>query len=183
VGRAAADDVPFVAQARGGPTPFEPHRGQIAATPILPLHALESIAEALVRVEVGGVARHALQMEALGGAPCEDVRDRLTLMGEPSPMSKSWPRILRRRPRRKPTPRGGLPHLQEEPSVHGDATARRERLAARGSPRERDGQPRRLPAWRPGPPGERQQITARFVYPEDGASFGVRFFSRTVKPS
>jgi hypothetical protein len=43
---------------------------------------------------------------------------------------------------------------------------------------ERYAQDRRLPARRPGPHYQGQQIEAGLVYPDDGAPFGGRFFSR-----
>jgi hypothetical protein len=65
--------------------------------------------------------------------------------------------------------------LHEEAPCRRDAAAGGEMVVG-----ERDAQDGRLPAGRPGAHRQRQQGEARLLYPDDGAPFVARFFSRVV---
>src|SRR5258706_253316 len=75
-----------MAQPLFGPAQRERQLPQVAAAQIAPLDALEIVPDALVRVQLGGVAWQLLQVHASGTAPTQEVLDGLAAMnGRPVP--------------------------------------------------------------------------------------------------
>src|SRR5258708_15468731 len=68
--------------------------------------------------------------------------------------------------------------LHEQAPGSGDAADGREMVMG-----ERHAQEGRLPAGRPGPHGQRQQVEPRLIYPNDGPAFVGRFFSKAGQRS
>jgi hypothetical protein len=127
VGRAAADDVALTAQALLGPTQFQAQFGQIGAAAVLELDALQVVPDALIRVQLGRIARQALQMQALGRPRRQEVLDRLPFVdGGPIPDDEHLAADLAQQHPQKADHRLGgvrlLLHLQKEAPVQGDAT-------------------------------------------------------------
>src|SRR5260370_39785867 len=96
-------------------------------------------------------------------------------MGAPSQITTIGPEILRISTRRKPTTAAALYEsgrtcMNKRPS--GVIPLMKDQMIAR----QLDPQHRRLPAWRPGAHCHRQQIKARFVYPDDGCLVLLGFF-------
>src|SRR6266852_7151079 len=103
-------------------------------------------------------------------------------MGAPSQMTSNLPWILR------------VPHaqeaddiraaiglvlrLKEQPSLGREPPHRRQVVV-----RQRHAQDGRVPTRRPGAHGHRQQGEAGLIYPDEGASFGGRFFSKAGQRS
>jgi hypothetical protein len=63
--RAAFDDLLFVAQAFSGSNEFAGHMLQAATADIAQLHSLEIIPDALIWVQIRGVARQLFQVPAV----------------------------------------------------------------------------------------------------------------------
>src|SRR5258708_19831323 len=103
-------------------------------------------------------------------------------MGAPSQITTIGPEILRISTRRKPTTAAALYEsgrtcMNKRPS--GVIPLMKDQMIAR----QLDPQHRRLPAWRPGAHCHRQQIKARFVYPDDGCLVLLGFFLMAVPRS
>ena len=80
MGKAGLNDGALVPQAFFGPAPRQRQRGQIWAAESGQFDAFKVVPDAFGRVEVRGIARELLEVEALGGASCEEVLDRLATM-------------------------------------------------------------------------------------------------------
>src|SRR5258706_4753234 len=171
------DDRALMAQPLFGPAQRERQLPQVAAAQIAQLDALEIVPDALVRVQLGGVAGQLLQVHASGTAPRQEVLDGLAAMnGRPVPDHQELATDLAQQHAQEADDIrrvvGTLLGLQEQAPVRREAADRREMVMS-----ERHAQQRRLPTWCPGPHGQGQPVEARLVYPDDGASFVGRFFS------
>jgi hypothetical protein len=149
---------------------------QLAAADIAQLDALEGVPDALIRVEIGRVARQLLQLQALGRPRAQEVLDRLPVMNRRAiPDEQQLPADLAQEHAQKADNRFTvvvvLTHLQEQAPIQRDGADDREVVVGEGH--AQDGG---LATWRPGTHGHRQQIEARFVYPDDGCSLFVRPF-------
>src|SRR5690348_11156449 len=71
------NDGAFVTQAFLGPTQGESQLGHVMAAASAELNALAGVPDALVGVELRRIPRQLLQMQPLGGAPPQEVLDRL----------------------------------------------------------------------------------------------------------
>src|SRR3954453_11400731 len=73
---AAAENVALVAEPLDGQAQFKPQLVQIGAAEVAQFDVLEIVPDALVRIQVRGVARQLLQLEARRGLLCQEVLDR-----------------------------------------------------------------------------------------------------------
>lgn len=64
MGKATGDDVTFVAQALGRGAQGLPQLREVMATAVAQFDVLEIVPNTLVRIEIGGIAGQAFQMEA-----------------------------------------------------------------------------------------------------------------------
>src|SRR4051794_36591855 len=165
---AAAENVALVAEPLDGQAQFDPQLVQIGTAEVAQFDVLEIVPDALVRVEVRGVARQLLQLEARRRALRQEVLDGLRAMDRrPIPNHKQLARNLAQEMLQKLDDRGAperpLADLEEEPPRVGEAADDREMIAGTGYPEDR-----RLASRGVGPHQARQQIEARLVYPDDG---------------
>src|SRR5690348_2473404 len=77
---AGLNDVALVAEPFFGPAQDESQLRQVMAAGIGEFHALEVVPDAFVRMQLRGVPRQLLQVQALGSALAQDVLDRLAAL-------------------------------------------------------------------------------------------------------
>ena len=77
---AALDDVTLVAEASGGEAEVTSEVSQVLAADVGQVDVLEVVPDALVRVEVRGVAGKLFELDASGAALGQEVLDRLAAM-------------------------------------------------------------------------------------------------------
>ena len=75
--RATLNDLRFVAQAFSSPKELCLQVVQVGAADVAQLDTLEIIPDALIRIEIWGIARQLLQMQAFGGPSLEKVFERV----------------------------------------------------------------------------------------------------------
>jgi hypothetical protein len=177
------DDVTLVAKPSGGESDLVSQVGEGLAADVAQLDVLEVGPDALVRVQIGGVARELLQADALGAFPGQEVLDGLApmdrgavpehqeLAGEMAEQMLEETNDVRARVR-------VLLHVQQQSPVRGDAADDREVIAA-----QRQSDEGRPAAWGGGPDGTGQQVEAGLVDPDDGPSFLVSPFLRAGQRS
>jgi hypothetical protein len=178
-----ADDRAFVAQALLGPAQRQSQRGQVGTAEIAQLDPLEVVPDAFVRVQLGRVGGQLLQVQPFGAAFAQEVLDGLAAMdGRPVLDHQELAADLAQQQAQESDDIGRavgvILGLHKETAVGGDPADRGEMVA-----REGHAQDRRLPARRPRPDRHGQQVEARLVYPDAGASFLGRFFSKAGQRS
>ena len=77
---ATVDDVPLVAEASGGEPELAAQVGEVLAADVAQLDVLQVGPDALIRVQVGGVAGELLQADPSGASLGQEVLDRLAAM-------------------------------------------------------------------------------------------------------
>ena len=170
---AALDDGPPVAKTSGGEPEVVPQVREIHAADVAQLDVLEVAPDALVRVQVRGVAGELLQADALGGALGQEVLDRLTAMdGGAIPEHQEFAgdvaeQVLEEADDVRALV-GLLLHQHQQSSRRGNTADDRQVVAAQRQPE--DG---RLPARGVGPDRAREEGEARFVDPDDGSALLV----------
>src|SRR5260370_14787156 len=180
---ARLEDRALVAQALFGAAQRTGQLGQVAAALVAQLDPLEGVPDALVRSELGGVARQLLQVQSRGGARPQEVFDGLAAMDRrPVPDDQQLAAHLAQQHPQEAHDVVGvirpLLGLHEQAALWRDPADGREVVVG-----ERRRQGRSLPTWRPGPHGPGQQVEAGLVYPDDGPTFFGGFFSRAGQRS
>jgi hypothetical protein len=174
---AGVQDIAFVAQTLFATTKRSPQVGQVSATQIPQLDALQVVPQPFNRIELGRIAGQALQVQPLGGAACQEVFDGLTVMNRGAvPDDEQFAGDLAQEQPQEADDIGrvvgAVLRLQKDPSRWGERADGREVVMG-----QRDAQHWRLPAGRPRAHGQGQEVKARLIYPDDGALFCDRFFS------
>lgn len=165
----------LAAEPTDGQSEFPGEFIEIVAAPVPQLDPLEQIPDALIGVELRGVAGQAFQVQPLRCTGGEEVLDRLTVMDrrtvpDHQQLAPHVPQQLaeegddRRPAERLPLDVGEQPPVRRDGADHGEVVAR-----------ERDAQDGSLTAWGIGARDERQQIEGGLVYEEDRAVFGAGF--------
>lgn len=170
---AALDDGPPVAKTGGGKSEVVSQVREVQAADVAQLDALEVAPDALVRVQIGGVAGELLQADAPGAALGQEVLDRLAVMDrraipEHQEFAGDVAEQVLEEAHDVRALVGVLLHVQQQSSIRGDAADDRQVIAA-----QRQAEDRRLAARGVGPDGAGQQIEAGLVDPDDGPSFPV----------
>jgi hypothetical protein len=147
------------------------------------LDVLEVMPDALVRVQVRGVAGERLQADALRSALSEEVLDRLAAMDrcavpDDQELAGDVPQQVFEEADDVRALVGALLDEHQQPPRRGDAADDRQVVAA-----QRQTQDRRLPARGVGPDGPGQQVEAGLVDPDDGPPLLVRPFFRAGQRS
>ena len=172
---AAAEDVALVAEPLDSQAQFEPQRVQIGAAEVAQFDVLEIVPDALVGIQVRGVARQLLQLEPRRGPLRQEVLDGLGAMDRrPIPDHEQLARNLAQQMLEKlddlGAPKRALADLEEEPPLVGEAADDGEMVAGTGHPENRRVAPRGVGAHQ-----ARQQIEAGLVYPDDGTPLALGF--------
>lgn len=175
LGDAAAEHVSLVAQPLDGQPQFEPQLGKIGAAEVAEFDVLEIVPDPLVGIEVRGVAGQLLQLEPRRRSLGKEVLDRLSAMNRrPIPNHQQLARNLAQQMLQKAddlrAAKRPLPHLQEEPTVVGEAADDGEMVTSTADPQ--DG---RLAPWRVGAHQARQEIEAGLIYPDDRSPLALGF--------
>ena len=137
------------------------------------LDVLEVLPDALVRVEVRGVAGELLQADALGGALHQEVLDRLATVDrgavpEDQELAGDVPQQVLEEADDVRALVGVLLDEHQQASRRGDAADDRQVIAA-----QRRAQDRGLAARGVGPDGAGQQVEGGLVDPDDGAPLPI----------
>lgn len=161
------DDGGLVAEASGGEARLASEVAEGLTADVAEFDALEVVPDALIRVEVRGVARQRLQLDATGTAVCQEVLDGLAAMdGRAVPDDQQLAgdvaeQMLEEAHDIRALERPLL-HQHEQSIVRGDGTDDREMIATQWEREDR-----RLPAWGVGADRAREQVEARFIDPDD----------------
>ena len=162
-----------MAEPGGGEAEVTSEMGEILAADVAQFDALEGVPDALVGVEVRGVAGELFQADALGAALGQAVLDGLATMDRravPDHQELAGDvaqEVLEEAHDIRALVRVVL-HQHEQAPGRGDAADDRQVVAAQGQTEDR-----RLPAWGVGPDRTREEIEARFVDPDDGPTLLV----------
>ena len=170
---AALDDGPPVAEASGGEAEVAPQVWQVLAADVAQLDVLEVGPDALVRVQVRGVAGELLQADASGAALGQEVLDRLPAVDrgaipEHQELAGDAAEQMLQEADDVRALVGALLDQHQQPTRRGAAADDGQVVAAQRQPA--DG---RLPARGVGPDGTGQEVEAGFVDPDDGPSLLV----------
>jgi hypothetical protein len=180
---AAAEDRALVAEPLDSQPQLQSEFGEIGAAEVAEFDVLEIVPDTLVRIQIRGVARQLLQLEARRRALCQEVLDGPRAMDRrPIPDHEQLARNLAQQVLQElddlGAPERPLADLEEEPSIVGQAADDREMIAGTGHPENR-----RLPPRGVGAHQARQQIEARFVYPDNGTPLALGFAKRAGQRS
>src|SRR5215212_2946141 len=183
LGDAAAEDLALVAEPLDGQAQFEPQLVQIGAAEVAQFDVLEIVPDALVRIQVRGVAGQLLQLEARRGSLRQEVLDGPGAMDRrPIPDHEQLARNLAEEMLQKlddlGAPKRALADLEQEPPLVGQAADDREMIAGTGHPEDR-----RLPPRGVGAHQARQQIEAGLVYPDNRTPLALGFAKRAGQRS
>ena len=175
LGDAATEDLALVAEPLDGQAQFKPQLVQIGAAEVAQLDVLEIVPDALVGIQVRGVARQLRQLEARRRALRQEVLDGLSAMDRrPIPDHEHLARNLAQQMAQKlddlGTPKRALADLEEQPPLVGEAADDGEMVAGTGHPEDRC-----LTSRSVGTHQARQQIEAGLVYPDDGTPLALGF--------
>lgn len=175
---AALDDVPFVAQATGGEAKLASEVWQVLAGDVAQLDVLEGGPDALVRVEVRGVAGELLELDASGAALGQEGLDRLATMDRGAvPQDQELAGDVAEQMLEEANDVralvGVLLHAHQQPAIRSDAADDRQVVAA-----QRQAEDGRLTTWGGGPDGAGEEVEAGLIDPDDGSSFLVGPFFR-----
>jgi hypothetical protein len=156
-----------VAEAGSGEAEMASEMREVLAADVAQFDALEVVPDALVRIEVGGVAGELFQADAAGTALGEEVLDRLAAMdGSAVPDDQELAgdvaeQVLQEADDIRALV-GMVLHQHEQAPGGGDAADDRQVVAAQG-----EAEDRRLAARRVGADGAGEEVEARFVDPDD----------------
>ena len=147
---------------------------QVRAAHVPQLNAFEIGPDALVRVEIGCVARQLLQLEPFGSALSQEVFDRLTAMDRrPIPEHQELAGQVSQEVAQEQhhiwTAEGVILDLQQQAPSRRDAADDRQMVA-----RQREAQRWWVAAWGEAPHHRWQEIEARLIDPDDGAALTYR---------
>jgi len=167
------NDRPLVPEPSHRQTDLSFEVSQIATAEIAELNVFEVVPDALVSVQIWRIPGELLQMQALSSAISQELFDGLIAMdGRAVPdheeLAGEMAQQMTEEAHHILAMEGLLPGHVEELAIVGDATDRREMI-----PGERDVQERSLSAWGIRPHPARQEVEARFVYPDDGLSVSL----------
>src|SRR5579885_156577 len=165
-----------MSQALSCPDEFSLQLIEITTADIAYLHPFEVIPDALIGVEIRGIAGKLFEVEAASSPFLEKVFDLMSAMNGCSiPDDHNLAANLAQENAQEAHDRlaiiGSRAYLQEESSIGGDAADGGEVVAG-----QRHAQDRCLPSWCPGAHRHRQQIKPGFVYPDDGGLLLLGFF-------
>lgn len=162
-----------MSEAGGGEAEVASEMGEGLAADVAQLNMLEIVPDALIRVEVWGVAGELLQADATGAALSEEVLDRLATMDRSAvPDDQELAGDVAQQVLEEADDIRALvwPLLhQHEQAPLWRHTADDGQMVAT----QREAENWRLPARGVGPDGAREEIEARFVDPDDGSSLLV----------
>src|SRR3954451_4728564 len=172
---AATEDPVLVPEPLDGQAQFEPQLVQIGAAEVAEFDVLQIVPDALVRIQVGGVAGQLLQLEARRAPLCQEVLDEPSAMNRrPIPNHEQLAWNLAQEMLQKlddlGAPKRALADLEQESSLVGEAADDREMLAGTGHPEDRCLASRGVGAHQ-----ARQQIEAGLVSPDDGTPLALGF--------
>jgi len=162
-----------VTEAGGGESEVASKVSEVLAADIAQFDVREVVPDALIRVEVRGVAGELLQADAAGTALGQEGLDRLAAMDRsaiPDDQELAGDvtqEMLEEADDVRALVRALL-HQHEQPTRRGDAADDRQMIAAQGQAEDR-----RLPARGVGPDRAREEVEARFVDPDDGPALLV----------
>ncbi len=172
-----------MAEPGGGEAEVAAEVSEILAADVAQFDALEVVPDALIRVEIRGVAWELLQADASGTALGQEVFDRLAAMNRcPIPDDQQLAGDVAQQVLEEPDDIGALVRVlldqHEQPPGRGDAADDRQVIAGQWQAEDR-----RLAAWGIGADGTGQQVEARFVDPDDGSPLLVSPFFRAGQRS
>jgi hypothetical protein len=172
-----------VSEAGGGEAKVASEMGEGLAADVAQLDMLEIGPDALVRIEVWGVAGELLQADALGRALSQEVLDWLAAVDRCAiPDDQKLARDVAEQMLEEADDIRALIrlrlHQHQQPAGWGDATDDRQMVPAQGQ--SEDGC---LTTWGVGADSTREQVEARLVDPDDGSSLLVRPFFRAGQRS
>ena len=170
-------------EAGGGEPEVASEMGEVQTADVAQLDALEVVPDALVGVEVWGVARELLQADALGAALSQEVLDRLATMDrgtvpDDQELTGDVAQQVLQEPDDVRALVGTLLDVHQQPARRGNAADDGQVI-----PAQRQAEEGRLSAWRVGTDGAGEQVEAGLVDPDDGPSFLVGPFFRTGQRS
>jgi hypothetical protein len=180
---AAVDDVALVPEASGGEAKLASQVGEVLAADVAQFDVLEVGPDALVRVQIGGVAGELLQANPLGASLGQEILDRLAAMDrgaipEHQELAGEVAEEMLEEADDVRALVGVLLHVHQQPAVRGDAADDRQVVAA-----QRQAEDGCLAARGVGPDGTGEQVEAGLVDPDDGPSFLVSPFLRAGQRS
>ena len=172
----APDDVATVSQPTGGETKLPAQLGQVGAAQVPEFDPLEVSPDALVRVEIWGVAWKALQVDAPSSAARQVVLDDLgPVNGRAIPDDRERSRDMKQQVIEEPndvlTLVGPVLDTQVQVAARGDGADGREVI-----PCEWHLEDGGLTPGGVGPHHRGQEVEAALVYPEDGPAFLLGLF-------
>lgn len=132
------NDVAFVAKPRNGEAQFTAKMTQVGAADVAQLDPFQILPDALIRVEVGGVARQLLKMHTLCATLGQEVLDGLAAMNggavpnNEQPSSDTSQEVLQEDDDIIALKRSFL-HQEQQLVIESDATDRRQVISAQGS--------------------------------------------------
>ncbi len=174
----AADDRELVTDTSDGEPQLVAQLGERVTADIPQLHVLEVLPKVFIRVQLRRVGRQRLQVQATGRPARQEVlHDLGAVDGRAVPDHQQPPGHMTEQVLEEPDYIGAaqraVAHLQEELAGGRNGADGREMVA-----RQRDPQHGRLAPRGIGADSGRQQIEARFVYPDERPLLGLGFFSR-----
>jgi len=162
-----------VAEPGGGEAEVTSEMGEILAADVAQFDALEVVPDALVGVEVRGVAGELFQADTASTALGQEVLDRLAAMDrsavpDDQELAGDVAQEVLEEAHDIRALVGVVLHQHEQAPRRRDAADDGQVIAA-----QREAEDRRLPAWGVGPDRAREEIEARFVDPDDGPALLV----------
>lgn len=176
-------DRELVAQTGDGFAELARELGKVPTTPVAQLDPLEGAPDPLDWIGVGRITRQGFEMKTRGSPLRQEILDHLAAMNRRAiPDHQDLTRDVTQEVAEKPHDirpfERAAQHVLEDPPLPGQATDRREVIAGERDPQERGVSPGRI-----GPDSGGEEVETGFVNPDDGAPFGVGFFSRTGQRS
>ncbi len=146
---------------------------QVPTADVPQFDPFEVVPDAFIRVQIRGVAGQLLQVEALGGTVGQELLHRLPAMDggavpDHQQLAGEMAQQMAEEAHHILPPQRVLPEVQQECPVGGDATNGREMIVG-----ERDTQDGRVTARCIGANAARQEVEARFIYPDDSPSVSL----------
>src|SRR6266849_1024802 len=183
LGTTPEQDVPLAPHPFFGPPQGVTQGRQVGTAHVAQFHPLERVPQAFDRVKLRRIPGQLLQMQPPGRPAGQEVLDGLAPMnGCPIPDQEQLARDLAQQHAQEAHHIGRVVGmvlgLQEQPSVGGQGTNRRQMVMRERHPQNRGVAPRRPGAHRP-----RQQVDARLVYPDERAFLVACFFLRAGQRS
>lgn len=156
-----------MAKASGGEAKLASELAKGRAADVAEFDALEVVPDTLIRIELWGVARQALQLEAAGAAVSEEVFDGLTAMDRRAiPDDQELAGDVAEQVLEEAHDIGACVrpflHQHQQPIVRRDRADDREMIAA-----QRQTEDRGVPPWGVGADRAGEEVEARFINPDD----------------